>query len=367
MTPASAPKNRLAHVDLLKSLAIWFVLIFHCALYPIVIYAGMPLSALLRYYFQAILSTCVPLFFFVSGYLMLERPLNLKKHSLRTGKMMLITCFWIVFLLFVLQYYYQEPILWQELQEGMWDLKGGWNNHLWYLSALIGIYLMYPLIKSAFDCSRACFYWFTAVMAFLVFGSTLLNLAVILFNLFVKQEFYLFYNNFPVFNQFVPLAYSCGMGTAYFCLGGTARVLEERLLKIPVHWRNLAASVGLIVCWATLGTIGWRFSLYLKGLWDVVWSGYTTVFTLVNVLCLYVLSLNLKRDIPILRWVSANTLGIYLLHDLLHKMIGPYLSQFALMRTLPATLVYTLVLLLLSLGVCLILKKIPLVKHLISL
>lgn len=366
MTPVLGPKNRLPHVDLLKSLAIWFVLIFHGTLYANAVYPTMPLSMLLRYFSRTILSTCVPLFFFVSGYLMLGRPLNLKKHSIRTGKMMVLTCFWILFLLVILQYYYQESIVWSELKEQIWELKDGWNNHLWYMNTLITIYLVYPLLKATFDGSRSSFFWFTGVMAILVFGSNLLNLAVTLFNLFVKQEFSLFYNNLPVFNHFNPFAFNTRMGIAYFCLGGTAWALEGHLRKIPARWRNLAAAVMIPVCCGMLGILGWRFSLYLKDLWDVVWNGYTTVFTLGNVLCLYVLSLNLKRDIPLLRWISANTLGIYLVHDLIHKLIGPVVSQFAPMRTLPGTLLYASGLLMLTLGVCLVLKKIPLVKHLVS-
>lgn len=366
MTPVSGQPKRLPHIDLLKTLAIWFVLIFHGALYTIYIEPDTPLPILMRYFSRPILSTCVPLFFFVSGYLMLGRPLNLKKHSIRTGKMMIITCFWILFLLWVLQYYHCEPIDWKELKEGIWDLKNGWNNQLWYMGALIGIYLIYPLLKTTYDCSRKNFFWFTAVMALLVFGSTSFDLAVTLFNLFVKKEFFLFQNNLPVFSQFNPFTYSTKIGVAYFCLGGTVLALEEHLLKIPVRWRNLAAALGLFTFCGMLGILGWRFSLYLKSLWDVVWYGYTTVFTLGSVLCLYVLSLNLQRDIPILRCISANTLGVYLIHDLVHKYLGLYAAQYDFLCTLPGTLLYATVLLLVTLLICLILKKIPLVKHLIS-
>ena len=366
MTPALGQTKRLPHVDLLKTLAIWFVVIFHGALYTVYITPDMPLPILLRYFSRPILSTCVPLFFFVSGYLMLGRPLNLKKHSIRTIKMMFITCFWIIFLLVFLQNYFDEPILWQELKEGIWDLKAGWNNQLWYMGALIGIYLIYPLLKTTYDSNRKNFFWFTFVIAFSVFGSNLLDLCVTLFNLFVNKEFFLFQNNLPIFNQFNPFTYSTRMGVAYFCIGGTAWALEAQLLKIPTRWRNLAATLGLLICCSMLGILGWRFSLYQKALWDTVWNGYITVFTLGSVLCLYVISLNLTRDIPILRCISANTLGIYLIHDLIHKHLFYFAAQHDFLCTLPGTLLYTTGLLMLTLGICMILKKIPLVKHLIS-
>lgn len=366
MDPGTALKKRLPHIDLLKCLAIYFVLLFHGALYPLGIWPEMPPSMLVRYFSRTILSACVPLFFFASGYLMLSRPLDLKKHTLRTLKFLLLTCFWTVFLLLLLQPYYQEFFSLKELKGHIWDMRIGWNNHLWYLGVLIGIYLVLPVLKAAFDGNRASFFWFTAVMAVLVFGRNTIDLGMTLFNLFVKQEFYLYSTSFPLFSQYTPFTYTAALGLAYFCLGGTAWALEEYLLRIRALWRNGAAIVGIVLCCAVLGILGWRFSLYLKDLWDVVWNGYYTVFTLGNVLCLYLLSLNLKRDIPFLRLISSNTLGIYLVHDLLLKATGPVISEFDFMRTLPGTVVYATAMLLMTLAACLILRRIPLVRHVIS-
>lgn len=367
MESALAGKNRLHHVDLLKSIAIWMVLVFHGTLYPNEVTPGMPLPQLLRFFSRTILSACVPLFFFVNGYLLLGRPMDLKKHTIKTGKLMAVTCFWILFLLAVLQYYFQEPVDWQELKGNVWELRAGWNNQLWYMGALMSVYLVFPLVKAAFDSNRACFYWFTAVMAWLAFGSKLFDLSVTVFDLVVKEEFWMHQNNLPVFQMFDPFSYMPGMGLAYFCLGGTAWAMEERLLRIPARWRNLGATLGLLICCGLLGVLGWRLSLYMKnGLWDVVWNGYDTVFTVGNVLCLYVLSLNLKREIPLLRRISANTLGIYLVHDLIHKLLCPAVVRIEGMRTLPGTLVYASVLLAVTLGVCMVLRKIPVVKHLVS-
>ena len=366
MESAMPAKTRLCHMDLLKCLAIYFVLMFHGTLYPNWVLPDMPLSQLLRYFSRTILSTCVPLFFFVNGYLLMGRPLDLKKHTRKTLKLMAITCFWILFLLVILQGYYREPLDFSAMGQRIWDLKDGWNNQLWYMNVLMGIYLVFPLLKTTYDSNRPAFYWFTAVMAVLVFGSDCLDLGVTLFDLFVKKEFSLHYNNFPLFKHFTPFTHNAALGLAYFCLGGTAASVEHRLADIPSRLRTAGAAAGLVLCCAMLGVLGWRFSLYLNGLWDTVWNGYDTVFTLGNVLCLYLLSLGWKRDIPLVRLISANTLGIYLLHDLLHKQLGPVAAGFDAMRTLPGTMLYTAVLLLLTLGVCLILKKLPLAKHLIS-
>lgn len=365
MHSAITEKARLAHMDLLKCLAIYLVLVFHGTLYSNVITSDMSLPELFPYFFRTILSTCVPLFFFVNGYLLLSKPLNLKKHTFRVLQLMAITCFWILFLLMVNQPFYGEYHTWEDFWQTCWNLRGGWNNQLWYMGALITIYLVFPLLKSAYDQNRSVFYWFTAVTALLVFGSDCTDLGVTLFDVLVKKEFFLYYNNLPFFHMFNPFSTYTALGLAYFCIGGTVRGLEQRLLQIPGRRRCSIAGGGLLISCTLFGIIGWRFSLYRKEVWDPVWYGYDMVFTLINVLCLYVLSLSFRKDIPFIRLISSNTLGIYLIHDLVHKALSPYVIPYAFMRTLPGTLIYAAALLLISLGLSLVLKKIPLVKHLI--
>ena len=365
MESAVTNQKRLAHIDLLKCLAMYFVLLFHGTLYNNLVLPGMSVGHVLRYFSRTILSTCVPLFFFANGYLLLSRPLSLKRHSIKTVRLMLVTCFWMVFLLVVLQPYYGEYHTWEYLKNSWWELRDGWNNQLWYMGVLIGIYFVFPVLKRTFDADKGAFYWFTGVVIFLTFGDNLLNLAVTIFDVVVKHSFYLYDNQLPVFQMFNPFGYLFGMGLGYFCLGGVACALEERILRIPSRWRNLAAGLGLAVCCFLLGMICWRFSLYRKYILDVVWFGYFTVFTLGSVVCLYVLTLNYRGENRLIRLIAANTLGIYFVHDIFHKILGTVAVQFTFMQTLPGTIVHAAVLMLVSLGVCLVLKKLPILKYLV--
>lgn len=359
-------KSRLHHIDLLKCIAIYFVLVFHCTLYNNTVYPGMPWMALLRYFSRSILSVCVPLFFFVNGYLLLSRPMDLKKYTLKVLHLMVITCFWVLFLLLVLQPYYEYYYTWDSFWKSCWELRDGWNNHLWYMSSLISLYLIFPILKSAYDGNRKAFYWFACVVIFQVFGSSTTDLGVTAYRVLARNEYYMHYNNLPVFYMFNPFSHRPGLALAYFCTGGILWELEQNLLEIPSWRRNLAAGVGLLFCCGVFSILGWRFSLCQGQVWDLVWNGYNTVFILGSVLCLYVLSLNWRREIILVKLISSNTLGIYLIHDLLHKWLTPYVTQFVVMQSLPGTLVYAAGLLLISLGVCLVMRKIPVVKYLIA-
>ena len=355
---------RLNHIDLLKCLAIYMVLVYHGTLYNNIVYQNMPVTELLRYFSRSVLSACVPLFFFVNGYLLMPRPMDLKKHTAKTLRLIVLTCFWMLFLLVVLQPYFREYYTWESFWDTCWDLRAGWNNHLWYLAVLIGIYLIFPLAKAAFDRDRNSFYWFTAVSVILIFGCSTIDLGITVFRLLKEHTYSMYYNKFPLFGIFNPL--SAGMGLAYFCLGGLAWSAEGRLRQISAIRRNLTAVAGLVLSCGIFGVLGWRFSLYQGQIWDLVWNGYTTPFILMATLCLYVLSLSWQRENALVRLIASNTLGIYLIHDLIHKVLSPFVMRFPAVQSLPGTLVYAAALLLITLCVCLVLKKIPLVKHLVS-
>ena len=61
------PKKRFDFVDLLKATAIFFVLIYHFSLMNVDFIHNGEWTSYINYYLKSLLSTCVPLFFFVNG------------------------------------------------------------------------------------------------------------------------------------------------------------------------------------------------------------------------------------------------------------------------------------------------------------
>ena len=72
-----------------------------------------------------------------------------------------------------------------------------------------------------------------------------------------------------------------------------------------------------------------------------------------------------KRDSVLLRTVSSNTLGIYLIHDVLNRILLPCFHSAVPLRTVWGTLVYALVLLTVCTALCLLIRKIPVLRKLI--
>ena len=86
--------KRLNYIDLIESLAILFVIVYHSPSYSTNILSGGGSTTKFSYWFNTILSTCVPLFFFINGFLLFGKDFNLKKHCFKILKLIILTGLW---------------------------------------------------------------------------------------------------------------------------------------------------------------------------------------------------------------------------------------------------------------------------------
>lgn len=87
-------KQRYVFIDLLKCVAILFVVMLHVRVDNYNwLDNGEPLY-IFRYCFRSILAVCVPLFFFCNGFLLLNKAFDLRKHIIKTAKTLVITIVW---------------------------------------------------------------------------------------------------------------------------------------------------------------------------------------------------------------------------------------------------------------------------------
>ena len=119
-----------------------------------------------------------------------------------------------------------------------------------------------------------------------------------------------------------------------------------------------------------LFVVGVVLSNVQKECWDVVWDGYDTIFTFVNVFCIYSLCTkyvgkeNWFRKI--ISAVSGNTLGIYFIHMSIIPIVGMLVYSVWFLGNVPGNLIFAALVLLASLGVVLGIKKVPLLKMLVQ-
>lgn len=341
--------NRLVYIDLLETIAMMFVIMYHT-------------SSCGYNYVHVLLPMGVPLFFFANGYLLFNRPFNFQKHVKKTFRLIILAIVWGALKLVILMPVKGEYLSFTGVWYGVRTWKLGWINSMWYVGALVCMYFFFPLLKQSYDNDRKPFFLFLGACFIFTFGRTLMNEALTVLNVVFLDKMEAV-NRRTMFNMFNPFRGIYGYTFVYFCLGGYMYELKDKILKVKRWKRNIVAVVLMIISCLVFLVYSEIHSKAAGG-WDLVWNGYSTIFTLVNVICAFVLSLNYTKDIKLVRLISCNTLGIYFLHELFTKSLDPIVSQYKILTYGPVNIIYIFLIVLACLAISLVCKKIPVIKKL---
>lgn len=368
--------KREAYLDFLKTLSIFFVIFYHFLLFDYNIFQNPNAETYFGFFFRAISACGVPLFFMVNGALMLNRPFQLKKHIKKIITLLLLAAIWNAILIFITIPVTHEYLSAAELWDALKNYKLGWTNHLWFIQALVCIYLIFPLLKAAYDkdvSKKTHYCLFFLIIAFiLAFGNTLLNIPWHIYEYLdtvkvhgsVPNGYFAKIIDINFFEQINPLRPTSGYAAVYFLIGGYFHKNREHL-KNKFHSFILAFSIP--ICLLAIGFYGIMLSRMSWSVWDTVWNSYDSIFTLCMCSAIYLLSIKLSFPPLLSRFLAAfgaNTLGIYFIHRFIGLFFQQYFAKLPFSDTLPLNLLFCFGVMLLSLMVSLAGKKLPLLKNL---
>ena len=146
-------KHRITYLDCLRCIAILFVIVLH-AMSPILsnpVYYGIS-SWYLCLLQNPLNRTGVPLFFMISGYLILRSPDTLipstfyRRHLLRLA---LPLCAWNLIYLLADALRTGVPVSLDAFFSSL--LNRGQSYHMWFVYTMMGIYLAAPFLKRITD------------------------------------------------------------------------------------------------------------------------------------------------------------------------------------------------------------------------
>lgn len=357
---------RITWIDLLESIAIFFVVLYHGSLYSYnYLSPNATTESYINYLFNTVLSTSVPLFFFANGYLLFSKNMDLKKHFHKTLRLVLLTVIWSAITIFILMFINNEFFGIKEFIKNVWYHKMWWNHHLWFMGSLVVVYIFFPLLKNAFDTNRKVFFYCMAAILLFTFGNTLLNHGLNVINFFAGAQLNSSSKNyFDMFNPFYGIK---GWTLVYFCLGGVAFHYKDKIQQIPLKTKNIISAIGIPVSCLGLFGLGLLQSSSSTDTWpwDVVFSGYDSIFTLLNVIFIFLLCSNYKTHNRFITIISRNTLGIYFVHTILIRLTQPYLRQFSFLCNLPCSIIYAFTILCFSLVISILIQKTPIIKKIL--
>lgn len=298
----------------------------------------------------------------VNGALMLNNNYNLKKHIKKITNIIALTFIWGIITLLILSVISGKVYSNRDFLYALWTWETDTINHLWFLQSLACIYILFPLIKEVYDKKdkKVLIYTFFIFFIF-TFGNVLLN---ILFNLlefimgtnFITANYLNFFNNFNLFKGFY--AYSI----VYFILGG---LIKQNLSQIKSN-DKMKLIILLLLGNFCLFMYGLVMSKSNGGVFDIVWTGYDTIMTLIMCIALfksaYLIKNSLSKMHYIIELIGQNTLGIYLIHRIVGTILYPYYQLLTCSTNLIANILFGMLVMIVSLLLTLLLKKIPFFK-----
>ncbi|MCD7946963.1 MAG: acyltransferase family protein [Oscillospiraceae bacterium] len=282
-------QGRYLKLDNLKCLLMFCVVFGHL----LELFMGPGVATLYR----VIYSFHMPAFAFCSGFTAAERPTDV------------VTKLLYPYLIF--------QTLYQIFAHAVLGSQGAWTYAtpywlMWYLMALMLWHLALPLLRSERVAVRAAVLCAAALVSILI-------------------------------GWVVPVGYGLSLSRAvvYFPFFIAGHFLRRRRGIAP-QWKRRALPMGLLALCLTVFVL---FALWQEGVWHNSWfygsisygtQGYTWDFRLLTqvVACVWIAFLLFilpNRNIPVISYIGAHTMPVYLLHGFLIKLLGK-LGMFDVLR-----------------------------------
>ena len=239
----------------------------------------------------------VPIFFFLSGYLLLgfeyDEERTKKFYSRNLLGLMITTEIWLLVYRVYNSFFYHMPFSLKECIKTALFLTQGPMTHTWYMPVILGIYTMVPAVSNAL-CSRNRLFLIPLSFSFVA------TFVIPEVNVLMRLK------GIPEISFFLDLSF---VGGGYgFCvlLGYILRRHLEDFRRVPmVIWALIAISQLCI-------TVLLQWYSYHCGTAYNVWYNCGTL--LLAAFSLTIMGSNFSRERKITHFLSKYSFGIYLLH-----------------------------------------------------
>ena len=367
---ASKPSRRIAGIDLAEAICILIVVVYHLSMATYKVYYHRDLLTAFNYYVRCFYAAGCPIFFMSNGYLLFHHSFDLKKHLKKTRWMILLTLFWFAVTFVAVSLIKGNPLTFAAFREE-WQSFIDVNIHLWYMGALVVIYLLFPLMKLAYDTDKRVFFCFWLYVFLANFGTRLLNQGCTLYGYLFhgyrsSETDIVWLSIFNLFNN------HNGIALSYFGIGAflpeITAWIHKRLPKTGV--RNAVLTVSMLVC-AFIHGLWFLFMHHVRG-WYMcpVWFGFNTLPNLVISISLLLLCMNYqgknRKTYGPIRKISNGTLGIYLLHEFFVQPLRILMPRYTpWLCNLTGNILVSCVIIALCMGIAALFHKTPGLKKLL--
>ena len=355
-------KKRYANIDLLKFVAIIMVIAIHSHLFSTNFIQSSHISTYIQYALR-ILCEGVAIFVFVNGFLLInKKEFDLKKHLKKALKIFLILILWSLILTVLIKIIYKEPLHILDIIKNVFitDINNKYTGILWFLQNLITLYLIYPILKVVHDHNKKVYDYLFIVLLCTTIVTNLLGMISQLINTKIN------YSGINVLTEYVGKFQILTNRNflIFFMLGGYIFENKEKFEPKEIRYK-----------WSLIGIISWIisfiFAVVISKLQNKVYIdnfNYGSAFMPIILIGIFAITFDYQNKNKwynkFIEFVGKNSLGIYLIHIIIIKIIdkSSILGTSIVYRIIKVVLVF-----LISLLLTLIIKKIPKLKKIIEL
>lgn len=341
-------KERIKWIDAVRAGAVLCVILCHCTegIYKIDATHLTELSWVSEV-FAVVCFTVgrlgVPFFLMISGYLLLDRTYTDRQCRMfwknKWLHLLLCTEIWIVIYRIFLSIYGNHEVNWGVMLEEMLFVREASVSHLWYMSMILGVYLLVPIAANALKITDVRMLRFPLVIyAGYAFGYPFI--AALYQILDIKHSL----------NIQFSFGFSGGAYGIYFLLGYLVKKGWFSKCKIQICAAAAVLSFGITVIFQL-----WSFSEgYTYKLW------YTFPALCLCTLAIFEMLSRIKNVVfyKVIHFISYYSFAAYLIHNIFRRIAVPFMRDLPLAQPIKVIVLYILVVFLSFPTVCLI-NRIP--------
>ena len=301
-------KKRKASLDIIRIIAISLVVLIHCveSTWDMSPQGLITLPIFMRIFVLTLYNIgriSVPLFLFLTGYLMLDRTYKKDEigHFYKTKVWHLLKVTW----LWIAAYYIIRVAIGDFafnivdfLKHSLFINETPVAIQMWYMPMIIGLYMFIPFIANALRIADE-------KITLLVLSLALIYLFAVptVNSLFLAREW-------PAVSSHLDLSYIGGIYGVYMIIGYLVKKYSNKIKSIKLTWLMLIAASGLLLA------VGWHYLLeihleYKYNTW------YDSVFILVSSVATFLILIKqfgkAKSSKPLSK-VASSVMGCYFIH-----------------------------------------------------
>lgn len=331
-------------LDFLRAMSCILVIIIHVAnVYCRAFNGYNEFNYLGAVIFNGISRISVPIFFMISGALLIKEEFNMKKYFKRIFKLIYVLAIWnLIYFIFNNLFLNNNTSFIDALLNSFFTPT---KRHLWFMYAIIGLYISLPFIHNM--CINM--------------SKKEENLFLTLWILFVGV---LYIINSTI-NKQVSNPIPIIQGTYYLGYFVSGHIIYKRINEISNKY-NIYLILISILClfiniWYTYH-ISIFYNSYFTSLF--AYRSITYMFPSISIFILVIKHKDKFKSSKLISSISKFSFGIYLIHPIFLDIIKKYINISAQISYLFIPL-YTIIIFLLSYISCLLIKKIPLINKIL--